>query len=134
MEYQYGNENSPVRQLDIPYANPFFYTIPEVAPGRIMADDFVYFSFGKELNPSNYNVVVESMDTAGTKWRNIGQLSERVHLPFVKFSPYGKIGVVPVTDKLPLFSATLVRGATYIIPNVRGQNGEFSMSRHGGKY
>ena len=134
MQWQTGNLWNPVRQLDIPLANPRFYTIPEIAPGRIMADDFAYFNFGKEINPSNYNVIVESMDTAGTRWRNIGTLAERVHLPFVKFSPYGKIGVVPISDKLPIFSATLVRGATYIIPNVEGRNGEFAMSRHGGRY
>ena len=59
MEYQYGNVSSPFRQYDIPYAYPKFYTIPEVAPGRIMADDFIYLSYPGIKDPSRYSVIVE---------------------------------------------------------------------------
>ncbi len=100
-----------------------------------MADDFVYFTWQKgKLDPSKYNIIVESLDTAGTRWRNIGPLKEMVKLPFTQFSPYGQIGVVPTSNHLPLYSNTLVRGATYIIPDVGNMNGRFSMERLGGKY
>ena len=46
MEFQYGNLQNPVKKLHIPYANGFFYTTPITAPGRIMADDFIYFFWG----------------------------------------------------------------------------------------
>lgn len=134
MEYQYGNVSSPFRQYDIPYAYPKFYTIPEVAPGRIMADDFIYLSYPGIKDPSRYSVIVESMSVAGTRWRNIGTLSERVHLPFVMFAPTAKLGIIPDTDTLPLYEATLVRGATYLLPDVGGRNGRFHAKRFGGKF
>jgi hypothetical protein len=134
MEYQIGNLTNGIRQYDIPLSNSKFYTIPPMAPGRVEADDFVYFSWKGRLDPSNYNVVIESMDNAGARWRNIGRLQERVQLPFVKFDPYARIGVVPTQDIFPLFSATLVRGATYLIPDVGSMNGRFQMERFGGRY
>jgi hypothetical protein len=134
MEFIYGNLQNGIRQYDMPLALSKFYTIPSIAPGRLMADDFIYLSWKGSFDPSKYNIVVESMDNAGTRWRNIGQAKERVQLPFVKFDPYAKVGVVPTTDTLPLFSALLVRGATYIIPDVGSMNGRFQMERLGGKF
>ena len=99
-----------------------------------MADDFVYFRFSN-LDPSKYQVLVQSMSTSGTLWRNIGDLHTEVHLPFVHFSPYARIAVVPKDDpRLPRFSSHLVRGATYVVPDVGKRIGEFEMERYGGKF
>ena len=125
---------SPYRQFDRPYADPKFYTIPASSPGRVEADDFIYFSWKGAFDPSQYNIIIETDDVAGTRWRNIGPINERVLLPFVKLSPYLQVGVVPLSDTLPLFSAVLARGATYIIPDVGMQNGRWGMQRLGGKY
>jgi hypothetical protein len=125
---------SPFRQYDIPLANPQFYTIPDIAPGRIMTDDFVFFYWKANIDPSRYTVVVESLDIAGTTFRSIGPLKEQMKLPFVQFGPYAKIGVIPDSQMLPNFSAILARGATYLIPNVAGMNGTFQMERLGGKF
>lgn len=138
MEYQYGNASSPYRQYDMTLANARFYTIPTFSPGRLMADDFVYFSYGINIDPKRYSVVVESSDTAGERWRNIGLLSERVHLPFVQFAPYARVGLVPDDYSLPNFVSTLARGATYIVPVVpkvpTSDGSAYEMQRKGGKF
>jgi hypothetical protein len=53
------------RQLDIPYANGNFYILPRNIPGRLLSTDFVYFTIPSNMNASQYNVLIDSLDTAG---------------------------------------------------------------------
>lgn len=132
-EVPLGNVASSSRQFDIPYAGPKWFTIPKHVQGRLMADDFVYFE-GGDIDRNNYQVVVESLDVAGTPYRSIGTLKDTVKLPFVIFSPTAKIALIPNSTHHPRFVSTLVRGATYIIPKTNGKRGTFIMERLGGKY
>lgn len=118
------------RQLDMLWANSQFYTIPATADGRMTTQDFVYFKWNPRINPSDYTVVVESNDTAGSTFRSIGKLSERLQLPFVKLPYYCRIGVIPNNDRKPLFQGLLVRGGTYFVPQVNS-NGVFPLEQYG---
>ena len=119
------------RQLDVLWSNPQWFTLPRHLPGRLRADDFVFFKWCGSLDPSKYTVVVESLDTAGPPFRSIGRLSSKVELPHVMFDWHARIGVLPSDSSLPSFEAELIRGSTYMIPNTRGRNGVFQMERHG---
>lgn len=119
------------RQLDIVWTNPQWFTLPRHLPGRLSATDFVFFRWCGDLNPADYTVVVESLDTAGPRFRSIGQLRREVELPHVMFDWHAQIGVVPNRPSLPSFEAELVRGSTYVIPSTHGRNGRFQMERHG---
>jgi hypothetical protein len=136
MPYQQGNLQNGVRQYDVPIANGLFYEIPSSAKGRIMADDFVFFKWSGNFNPQKYEILIQSLDTAGTLWRNIGQVTSKVKLPFVHFDPYGKLALVSAggDQRMPTFSNILVRGATYLIPDVGNQSGDFTLERFGGKF
>ena len=119
------------RQLDIIATHPDWFTLPRHLPGRLSAVDFVFFRWPEELDPSRYTVVVEVLDTAGPTYRSIGKLCKAVELPHVQYDWHARIGVLPDTESLPSFEATMIRGSTYIIPRTRGQNGIFQMERHG---
>lgn len=119
------------RQLDIMWAGPDWFTLPRNLPGVLRADDFVFFKWGPDMDPSRYQVIVESLDTAGPTYRSIGPLQASVQLPFVKFGWHPRIGAIPNSGGLPAFEAELIRGSTYIIPDAHGRNGRFQMERHG---
>lgn len=119
------------RQFDILWTGPDWYTIPPDAPGRLNGDDFVYFRWDCNLNPCDYTIVIESLDTAGPQFRSISILSKSVQLPLVQLGAHLRIGVIPSTLNLPSFEAELIRGSTYVIPNTKGKNGVFQMERHG---
>jgi len=125
------------RQLDITYSNGFFFTIPPYTKGRIEADDFIFFHWGKNIDPDDYVVVVESLDTASDTYRSIGKLSEQVKLPFVQYSPYAKLLLLPHRENMPKFISNLSRGTTYIIPSnvpkTAGGDVYYQMKRSGGK-
>lgn len=119
-------------QQDHLLTNTKFYSIPKEVPGRVSLEDFIRFKWDSSLYPHTYDVVVESLDLSGpTNFRKIGKLSSTLELPHVKFASHAKIGVLPQDPRLPSFWSELVRGATYIIPNTNGQNGEFAMELHG---
>ncbi|MDB4769450.1 hypothetical protein OAG24_00645 [bacterium] len=119
------------RQLDIIWTGPDWFTLPADVPGRLNGDDFVYFRWDCNLNPCDYTVVVESLDTAGPTYRSISILDKTVQLPLVHFGAHVRIGVIPNSEVLPSFEAELFRGSTYVIPNTHGQTGRFQMEQHG---
>jgi|688.fasta_scaffold06067_13 hypothetical protein len=118
------------RQLDIPATNSKWFVLPRNLPMRLNGQDFVNFIWFKNIDPSRYTIVVESLDTAGPPFRGISKLQKRVELPLVQFGWDAKIGVIPDVDTLPSFEAKLVRGSTYLIPDVR-KNGIYMMDRFG---
>jgi len=119
------------RQLDIILSNPDFFTIPKHVPGRLSTEDFVFFYWPSGLKAQRYCIVLESSDISGESYRKLCPLRKEVELPFVKFGPYNRIGVIPDDINLPSFEAILVRGSTYIIPDTRGKKGKYQMERHG---
>ena len=122
------------RQLDIPASLSDFYILPKFLPGRLSALSFMHFKWPASLDPSRYTVVVQTLDTSGdSSYRGASKLHEDVEIPFVKYDWHAPIGVLPDTDALPSFVSTLRRGATYIIPDTKGQNGVFEMQRLGGR-
>ena len=119
------------RQLDMWLVNSQYFDIPKQAAGRLTGWDIAMFIWDEEIDPTRYTVVVEALDTAGPTFRSIGKLAATLELPFVKFSPYGQIGVIPDTSDLPAFKGLLVRGATYYVPGTKGQNGIFRLREYG---
>jgi len=120
-------------QADITLAGNKFISIPRETPGRLNTDDFVFFNWPSTVNPNEYTVVVESMDTAGAQYRKVAPLSKQINLPFVQFDAHALIGVIPNHDeRKPQFWARLNRGSTYQLPTVpRGASGKFTMQLHG---
>lgn len=122
---------SAERQLDIPASLPNFFHLPHHLPGVLTAIDFVHFQWPTSLDPRRYQVVVEVLDTSeNNPYHSISQLTNEVRLPFIQYPWSGKIGVIPDRKTLPSFVSTLSRGATYIIPTVRG-NGQHEMQMIG---
>ena len=119
------------RQLDILWTQSDFAIIPRTVPGRLRADDFIYFRWCSDIDPSRYTVLVESLDTAGPTFRAIGKLDESVELPFVKFGWHPRLGVVPDDDNLPSFESEMYRANTYLLRPTHGKNGIFQLERHG---
>lgn len=119
-------------QLDITrFAGPTF-SIPKQMPGRILSDDFVFFSWAQSINPADYWVAISSNDTSGPIFRKIAPLDRQVELPYVHIDAYGMLVVLPATNEnLPRFIARLSRGSTYVIPDVKGKPGTYQMGRHG---
>lgn len=109
-------------QTDLPFANGKFYGLPKHLPGRVNTDDFVFFFYPKSMNPSDYMVVVETLDTSQeTHLRKIGELRPNVELPFVHFDAYASIYVIPKTDPTKhTYYARLNRGSSYTIPEISG--------------
>ncbi len=120
-------------QLDIPYADAKFMNIPRFMPGRVNADDFVYFKWPRHFDSSKYSILVEPNDTAGSRFRTLGRLGEMVPLPAVYFNAESRIGVVPTSDsRLASYWSTLNRASTYVIPDIDyRKGGQFVMDRHG---
>lgn len=124
--------SSAERQLDIPASLPNFFHLPKSLPGVLTAIDFVHFQWPRTLDASKYQVVVEVLDTSeNNPYHSISTLTDEVFVPFVQFPWNAKIGVLPNTTALPSFVSTLSRGATYIIPDTRGQSGVHDMKMLG---
>lgn len=122
------------RQLDIPASLSDFYILPKFLPGRLGALDFIHFHWPASLDPTRYTVVVQTLDNSSdSNYRSISKLNADVQLPFVQYDLHTPIGVIPDTHLLPAFSSDLRRGASYIIPDTKGQNGTFQMQRLGGR-
>lgn len=119
------------RQLDIPAANSGWFILPRELPMRLNGEDFVEFIWFGNINPENYTVVIEVLDTAGPPFRGISLLKKRVEIPFVQYAWDAKIGVLPNDDRLPSFEGRFIRGSTYMIPDVGRSNGVFQMKRFG---
>ena len=123
---------SSVRQLDKSRYHSDFSSIPKWLPGRLESDDFFFFKYPRNLDISRYTVVIEGLDMSDNNpYRSVGPLDKAVEIPAVKLGWHPRIGVVPDTDALPSFEAELIRGSTYIIPDVSRSNGVFQMERHG---
>lgn len=120
------------RQLDILATHPDWFTLPRYLPGRLNAEDFVFFTWPSHLDPTKYTVVVEVLDVAGPTYRGIGKLKNNVELPHVQYDWHARIGVIPDSHDLPSFEAELNRGSTYMIPNVH-KPGRYQMVAHGMK-
>ena len=105
-------------QLDIPLVGQKYVELDHSMPGWRQAIDYAFFNNLCNLDPSKYEVIVESNDVNGPRFRKIGSLQRQVLLPLVRFDPYARIGVVPKECGLPAFEARLTRGGTYTIPRV----------------
>lgn len=106
------------RHLSLPYINSQAYTIPRYMPGRLTAEDFVFFIIPESLKPyaSRYTVTVTILDNAGSNVRKLCPLQHSVELPNVRL--YTVIGLIPDSPELPMFEGELVRGGTYSIPTI----------------
>jgi len=121
------------RQLDILATRPDWFTIPRNVPGRLNAEDFVFFDYdGADIDISRYTVVVETLDvSSGSPFRSVSKLKETVEVPHVQLGQYAAILVIPDSMSLPAFGSTLIRGSTYKIPKTGGAPHWFQMIRHG---
>ncbi len=123
-------------QLDLPFTNGKNYSLPKHLPGVVNVDDFVFFSIPAGINPADYDVAVDTLDTsAGIPIRKIGELRRNVELPHVMFDAYANIYVLPKTDPTKhTYYARLSRGSTYTLHVVKGihRGGvKHEMARHG---
>lgn len=109
-------------QLDYPFANGKFFGLPKHLPGRVNVDDFVFFTFPESMNPNDYMVAIDTLDTSqDTHIRTIGPLRANVEIPFVHLDAYASIYVIPATDPTKhTFFARLSRGSSYQIPAIKG--------------
>jgi hypothetical protein len=109
-------------QLDQPFSNGKFYSLPKHLPGRVNVDDFVFFHYPASMNPDDFSVVVDTLDTSGpTHLRKIGPLRPNVELPFVHYDAYASIYVIPNNDpRKHTYYSRLSRGSTYYIPEING--------------
>jgi len=124
-------------QLDLPFSNGHFYSLPKQLPGRVNVDDFVFFNIPAGINPEDYMIAVETLDTStpSEPIRTIGVLRESAELPHVHYDAYASIFIIPKTDsRKPTFYARLNRGSTYTIPNIgrcHQIGAKYEMRRHG---
>jgi len=123
-------------QLDLPFSNGKNYSLPKHLPGVVNVDDFVFFTFPNNINPADYDVAVDTLDTSsGISIRKIGELRKNVELPHVHFDAYASIYVLPKTDPSKhTYYARLSRGSTYVLHEIRGihrQGIKHEMARHG---
>lgn len=109
-----------VQQLDLPWSNSKFYTLPKHLPGRVNTDDFVYFNYPSWMNGNDYVVAITTLDTSAGPLRTIGPLSQgNIEIPHIQLDPYGSIYVIPKNNpNLPRFYSRLNRASTYEIPDV----------------
>ncbi len=119
------------RQLDISLLNAEVFTLPKSGKGRLTRQDLISFNWPHTLNPAIYMVALEALDTAGAPHRTIGSLATTLEIPSVHFGPTALLSVLPNDAGHPAFYGTLVRGASYVIPDTRGQNGKFHLTQHG---
>ena len=98
------------RQFDIPLTTQFYFTLPSDVKGRITQEDFLYFSWDQEINPSNYDVVLETLQT---DFKIIGPLSSIVKLPHVQISNDALFIILPKYSHLPKFIGSPMRGKKY---------------------
>lgn len=109
-------------QLDTPFSNGKFFSLSKHLPGRVNVDDFVFFEYPSFINPLDYMVAVDTLDTSdpSAPIRTIGPLRGGVELPHVHYDAYAAIYVFPRENPtLPTFYSRLNRGSTYTIPDVR---------------
>jgi hypothetical protein len=129
-------------QLDHPYGRSGFFEYPSHSAMRNTAENYVFFEWPGSVDPTQYDVVIESLDTAGPTFRTIGMLGKNrtdrqsyIRLPDTHFDWHGRIGVIPRTNvNLPQFEAEIGRGSTYTIPAVQGPRTDgtaWQMRRHG---
>jgi len=124
-------------QLDLPFSNGKFYSLPKQLPGRVNVDDFVFFHFPSTMKSEDYMIAVETIDTSnpGSPLRTIGPLRGEAELPHVHYDAYATIYILPKDDpSKPTFYARLNRGSTYYIPEVgriHRPGGKYEMRRHG---
>lgn len=132
-----SSRTQKVIQLDPTFSGGKFFSLPKFLPGRVNVDDFVFFNYPSGMNPSDYMVAVETIDTSDphSPIRTIGPLRNSVELPHVHYDAYASIFVIPNVDpRKPTFYARLNRGSTYDIPDVRAEHqvgGKYEMRRHG---
>lgn len=121
------------RQFDILATRPEFWTIPKHLPGRVTMADFVEFIWPEKINPDDYSVIVEVLDTSSNDpYRLISKLRQKVELPHVQYGWDAKILVLPHNQTKPAFIGTLNRGSTYSIPKV-STNGMYQLKMMGMK-
>lgn len=124
-------------QLDPPFSNGKFFSLPKFLPGRVNTDDFVYFNYPSTMDPRDYMVAVETIDTSNphSPLRTVGPLRPAVELPHVHYDAYASVYVLPKVDpRKPTFYARLNRASTYAIPDVSRTHrpgGKYEMRRHG---
>lgn len=100
------------RQFDIPLTTQFHFSIPSDVKGRITQEDFVYFTYPEDVDPTRYSVVV---DTFSGDHRQVAPLSEKVKLPHVHIPYEAFIMVLPDDPSLPKFIGTTIRGKRYTL-------------------
>ena len=113
MEVAYRNDFDE-RQFDIPLTSQYHFITPLDVPGRITAEDYLYFSTtDNTIRFSDYDVLVESF---GGDYKKIGQLNYSVRLPHVHFLNDALVLVVPKNDpSKPRFIGTIKRGKQYVM-------------------
>ena len=126
------------RQLDLPFINSSAFSIPRYMPGRLTAEDFVFFIIPDWIKPvaHRYTVTITTLDNAGSNVRKVCPLRHSVELPNIRL--YTVIGLIPDGTDLPMFEGELVRGGTYSIPTVgvplgKGQHSRFLLKLVGGQ-
>lgn len=109
-------------QLDLPFSNGKFYVLPKHLPGRVNVDDFVFFNFPATMNPDDYMVAIDTLDTSQpTHIRTIGPLRTNVEIPHIQLDAYASIYVIPKNDPTKhTYYARLSRGSSYRIPEIKG--------------
>ena len=100
------------RQFDIPLTTQYHFVIPSDVKGRITTEDFVFFEYPNEIDPTRYTVV---LDTFGGDQREVAPLSKKVKLPHVHIPYEAFILILPDDVSLPKFIGTAVRGNRYIL-------------------
>lgn len=100
------------RQFDIPLSTQFHFSIPTDVKGRLTQEDYVFFNYPNDVDPTRYTVVI---DTFGGDPRQVGRLSEKVRLPHVHIPYDAFIMVLPDDISLPKFIGTAIRGRRYTL-------------------
>lgn len=124
-------------QLDMPFSNGRFYSLPKYLPGRVNVDDFVFFEYPSTMNASDYVVAITSADTTNPQHpvKTIGPFQHSVELPHVMLDAYATIFVIPKHNmNLPTYYSRLNRGSTYTIkeaPRRVPPGTKYEMHRHG---
>ncbi len=107
--------------MTMPLNKQEFAGIPTNVPGRLTADDFIYFTYDSDLiafDPTQFDCVIQNDDgsflnvSAGGQY---GHLSPSVQLPAVRYSTGTNVLVLPKLNvaNAPRFIGTLQRGKTY---------------------
>lgn len=118
-------------QMDISAAFNQWLSIPRYLPTRLGALNFVTFSWDSNVDASQYDIIIESLDNAGSPFRKISPLQTRVELPMVQLDMNALIGAVPKSQNMPSYYAKLSRGAHYHINKLTDGCGIFAMNKCG---